>query len=71
MRRLSGDDAQAEDAAQETWLRALRSLPSFRGQAKFSTWLFTIANNLAYGQLRQCSREELLQAFVDFQQGRF
>ena len=37
VRRLCGDDAQAEDAAQETWLRAMRALPSFRGQAMLSS----------------------------------
>jgi RNA polymerase sigma-70 factor (ECF subfamily) len=54
VRRLSGDDAQAEDAAQETWLRAMRALPSFRGQAMFSTWLHRIAVNCAlYGRRKR------------------
>jgi RNA polymerase sigma-70 factor, ECF subfamily len=54
VRRLTGDDAQAEDAAQETWLRAMRALPSFRGQAMFSTWLHRIAVNCAlYGRRRR------------------
>ena len=54
VRRLTGDDAQAEDAAQETWMRAMRALPSFRGQAMFSTWLHRIAVNCAlYGRRRR------------------
>lgn len=54
VRRLTGDDAQAEDAAQETWLRAIRALPGFRGQAMFSTWLHRIAVNCAlYGRRRR------------------
>ena len=54
VRRLTGDDAQAEDAAQETWLRAMRALPSFRGQAMFSTWLHRIAVNCAlYGRRKR------------------
>lgn len=54
VRRLTGDDAQAEDAAQETWLRAMRALPTFRGQAMFSTWLHRIAVNCAlYGRRRR------------------
>jgi RNA polymerase sigma-70 factor (ECF subfamily) len=54
VRRLSGDDAQAEDAAQEAWLRAIRALPGFRGQALFSTWLHRIAVNCAlYGRRRR------------------
>ena len=47
VRRLTGDDAQAEDAAQETWLRAIRSLPAFRAEARFSTWIHRIAINCA------------------------
>lgn len=47
VRRLAGDDALAEDWAQEAWIRALRALPSFRGDARFSTWLHRIAVNSA------------------------
>lgn len=51
IRRLTGDDAHAEDAAQETWLRAIRSLPAFRAEARFSTWIHRIAVNCAlYGR---------------------
>lgn len=51
IRRLTGDDAQAEDAAQETWLRAIRSLPAFRAESQFSTWIHRIAVNCAlYGR---------------------
>jgi RNA polymerase sigma-70 factor (ECF subfamily) len=47
VRRLAGDDALAEDWAQEAWMRAIRALPSFRGEARFSTWLHRIAVNSA------------------------
>lgn len=47
VRRLAGDDALAEDWAQEAWIRALKALPSFRGDARFSTWLHRIAVNSA------------------------
>lgn len=47
VRRLAGDDALAEDWAQEAWIRALRALPTFRGDARFSTWLHRIAVNSA------------------------
>lgn len=43
--RLLGDPTAAEDVAQETFIAAWRSLPRFRGEAKFSTWLFRIAMN--------------------------
>jgi RNA polymerase sigma-70 factor, ECF subfamily len=47
VRRLAGDDAQAEDWAHEAWLRAFRALPDFRGDSRFSTWLHRIAVNSA------------------------
>jgi RNA polymerase sigma-70 factor (ECF subfamily) len=46
-RRLINDDALAEDCAQETWMRALRALDTFRGGSAFSTWLHRIAINTA------------------------
>jgi RNA polymerase sigma-70 factor, ECF subfamily len=53
VRRLAGDDAQADDWAQEAWIRAIRSLPGFRGRSRFSTWLHRIAVNTAlYGRRR-------------------
>lgn len=47
VRRLAGDDALAEDWAQEAWVRAIRALPSFRGESRFSTWIHRIAVNSA------------------------
>jgi len=43
--RMTGSLADAEDLTQETFLRAFRQLDSFRGEAKFSTWLCKIAMN--------------------------
>ncbi len=45
--RMTGSLADAEDLAQETFLRAYRQLDSFRGEAKFSTWLCQITINLS------------------------
>lgn len=42
-RLLRGDDAKADDLAQETFLLAWRKLHQFRGEARFSSWLFRIA----------------------------
>jgi RNA polymerase sigma-70 factor (ECF subfamily) len=60
-RRLAGDDALAEDWAQEAWLRAIRALPTFRGEAAFGTWLHRIAINSALmgrrARLRLVERE--------------
>jgi len=46
------NEADAEDAAQETVLKALKNLAAFRGDAKFSTWLVSIAINEARARLR-------------------
>ena len=48
---------QAEDLAQETFLKALRSLDSYRGLSQFQTWLFAIASNLAKSRLTRGRRE--------------
>ncbi len=47
VRRIAGDDHTAQDYAQETWVRAIRALPTFRGESRFSTWLHRIAVNAA------------------------
>ncbi len=45
--RLACRGADLDDLVQETYLRAWRSLPGFRGESRFSTWLFRIAVNVA------------------------
>ncbi|QRO00319.1 RNA polymerase sigma factor [Archangium violaceum] len=53
LRRLTGGDvAQADDLAQETFLRALRGLRGYRGGAKFSSWLYRIACNVYFSHDR-------------------
>jgi RNA polymerase sigma-70 factor, ECF subfamily len=47
------NEADAEDAAQEAFLKAFRNLASFRGEAKFGTWLTTIALNEARSRIRR------------------
>lgn len=53
VRRIAGDDDLAQDYAQEAWIRAIRALPTFRGDARFSTWLHRIAVNSALQALRR------------------
>jgi RNA polymerase sigma-70 factor, ECF subfamily len=53
------DTAEAEDAAQEAMIKAYRGLSSFRGDAKFSTWLTTITLNEARSRLRKTARVKL------------
>ncbi len=50
---LLQNEADAEDAAQEAFLKAFRHLASFRAEAKFSTWLISITLNEARSRLRQ------------------
>jgi RNA polymerase sigma-70 factor (ECF subfamily) len=56
LEHLVGSRDQAEDLAQEVFLRVYRARKSYVAGAKFSTWLFTIANNVALNALRSRSR---------------
>jgi RNA polymerase sigma-70 factor, ECF subfamily len=49
---MLGDQAQAEDAAQETFVRVWKGLPKFRGEASLSTWIFTIARRTCLDALK-------------------
>lgn len=60
LRRLTaGDDALADDLAQETFMRAYRNLDRFRGDAKLSSWLYRIAYNLFLSHARKKSSQEM------------
>jgi RNA polymerase sigma-70 factor (ECF subfamily) len=60
MHHLVGSAHEAEDLAQEVFLRVYRTRKKYRPRAKFSTWLFTIANNLALNALRDRKRRQVL-----------
>ena len=51
--RMAGDPAQAEDWSQDAWIRAWQRLESFRGDAKFSTWLHRLTVNLILDRRRR------------------
>jgi len=53
VRRMLGNDADAEDVTQEVFLRVLRNLDTFRGEAAFPTWLHRVAVNAALTYRRQ------------------
>ncbi|HXV10812.1 MAG TPA: sigma-70 family RNA polymerase sigma factor, partial [Burkholderiales bacterium] len=55
-RSILRDDGEAEDAVQEAWLKAYRSLGAFRGGSKLSTWLVRIAANEALMRRRRNAR---------------
>ena len=50
--RLGGDRESAADLAQEVFLKAFRSLSGFRGDSKFATWLYTIARNHCFNEIK-------------------
>jgi len=54
--RMLHDATEAEDVAQNVFVQVFRSAPRYEVSAKFSTWLFTIARNLALNELRRRSR---------------
>lgn len=56
LRMFRGSEADAEDAAQETWIRAMEGLDGFRWESKFSTWLTGIGINVARDRLRKAGR---------------
>ena len=60
LRALGGDEAEAEDVVQETWIRATTNLGSFRWEARFETWLTGIGLNLSRNRLRRSGRLEEL-----------
>jgi RNA polymerase sigma-70 factor (ECF subfamily) len=59
--RTIGREEEARDVCQETFLRAFRALPAFRGQAKFSSWLYRIALNLCRDWARKERRAPIAQ----------
>ena len=63
--RFVGERETAEDIVQETFLRAFRKRKEYRAIANFSTWLFTIAGNLAKSELRRRKRWRLFSLHKD------
>ena len=59
--RIIGDRERAEDLVQEVFIRVFRHLHRFDQTKKFSTWIYTIASNLAKNELRNRSRNPLVQ----------
>jgi RNA polymerase sigma-70 factor (ECF subfamily) len=64
--RLTGDEGDARDMLQETFLAVYRGLPAFRADSRFSTWLYRIATNAALMHRRARARRptESLEAFL-------
>jgi len=60
--RMTGSMAEAEDLAQETFVQAYQHLDSFRGEARFSSWLYRIAMNQCLNWQKQQQRRERVHA---------
>ena len=55
--RITGNREDAEEAAQDVFVRAFKSLDRFRGDAKFVTWLYRIAVNVSLSSVRRSRRD--------------
>ena len=61
-RQMQGHTSQADDVFQQTWMRAIDNLSTYRDQEKFSAWLMRIAHNLIidyYRSLKRRAEDEL------------
>jgi len=61
LRRFTETEETARDLLQETFFQALRSLPNFRGESKLSTWLYSVAKNVALARYRKDKRRSPLE----------
>jgi RNA polymerase sigma-70 factor (ECF subfamily) len=68
--RITGNEADAEDAVQETFLRAYRKLDGFESRANFGTWLYRVTANAAIDVLRRTKRSDDRRAPLE-DEGRF
>lgn len=55
--RSLNDPLEAQDAAQEAFLRVWRALPQFRGESSFSTWLYRVAVNVCFNRRPRMQRD--------------
>ena len=67
--RTLGNREDAEDVTQEAFLKAYRSLDSFRGDSKFSVWLYRIVSNLCLDLLRSRQRKPVQSLTVEDDDG--
>ena len=68
-RRMTGDPEDAADMAQDAFIKAYNSLGSFRGDSKFSVWLFRIVSNLCLDFLRSRKRRPTVSLSVENDEG--
>ena len=61
--RITGNEADAWDASQEAFLRAYKSLKDFRGESRFSTWLYKLAGSAAIDLIRRRKDAQLVSLY--------
>lgn len=59
-RRMLGNEQEAEDVVQQVFIEAFRHLKEFRGEARFSTWLYSISLNRCRNQIRSRKRRQAI-----------
>jgi RNA polymerase sigma-70 factor, ECF subfamily len=59
--RILGREAEADDAAQDVFVRVVRSMDRFRGQASAATWLYRIATNVSLNRIRDARNRDRLE----------
>lgn len=67
--RMTGNPEDAADMSQEAFLKAYSSLALFRGDSKFSVWLYRIVSNVCLDHLRRQSRRQTLSLSVEDDEG--
>ena len=67
--RMTGNSEDASDMTQEAFIKAYNSLQSFRGDSKFSVWLYRIATNVCLDFLRSKSRKPTVSLSVEDNEG--
>ena len=67
--RMTGSPEDAEDMAQEAFIKAYNSLSSFRGESKFSVWLYRIVSNVCLDYLRKRKKQGTVSLSVEDDEG--
>ena len=67
--RLLGNEADAADAVQDAFLKAYTSLGDFRGESRFSVWLYRLVNNVCIDALRRRKRQDAVSLVIEDEDG--